>query len=157
MADINTTQPIRFEAGGILRIYDGASIDVTLINREKGTLRMKPGGYEPIHHQDRGVEQRALEGDERRSSIEGVCKLTKTHANDITSLSQTRDTAVGQMKEFSVDVSIPDYKGAATGTKYTFTNCEFPEPVEIIDGGASYDTVRWMLSSRNPHVTKAAY
>lgn len=157
MADINTTQAIRFEAGGILRIYDGASIDVTLINREKGSMVIRPGGYEPVKYQDRGVNQVPLEGDERESVFEIAAKLTKKHTNDLVDLSQTRNTAAGLMKQWSVDISIPDYKGASTGTKATLTECHFSTPVEIQDGGAGTDTVRVQLVSNNPHITWVAY
>lgn len=155
MADINATQAIRFEAGGILRIYDGASIDVTVINREKSTLVIRPGGYEPVTYQDRGVNQVPLEGDERESVLEFAAKLVKKHTNDLMDLSQTRGT--GLFKMWSADISIPDYKGASTGTKATLSECYFPVPAEVVEGGARYDTVRIQLASNNPHITWAAY
>lgn len=156
MADINATQPIRFNAGGIFRIYDGASIDVTLINRESGTLEIEEGKYEDLSYQDRGVNQTSLEGDEIPSMIRIQCKLVKTHTNSLRALAAARNTSAGKFTEYSIDISIPDYKGAATGTKYTFTGCYFPKTPRVREG-TRFDINEVEIVSRNPLATVAAY
>ena len=54
--------------------------------------------------------------------LEFAAKLVKKHTNDLVDLSQTRNTSAGLMKQWSLDISIPDYKGASTGTKATISN-----------------------------------
>lgn len=156
MPDINATQPIRFEAGGIFRIYDGASLDVTVINREKGTLEIEQGAYEILDYQDRGVNQPSLEGDEQPSTVRLRVKTVKRHTNDLMQLGQARDTATGLKKRYNVDISVPDFKGAATGTKYTFTGVSFVRPPRIVEG-TRFDLAEIELVSTNPQATYAAY
>ena len=145
---VNNGQPIRFEAGGIFSINDGTN-DYEFNNREKGSLRIKFAGYEPLEWQEKGVNKIPLEGDEQVAEVELELKLSNPEAsNSLPALVRKRNTLSSQGLTFvypTAKIDIPDYRGGTTGMRIALTNAWFvPDSFEI-QAGVQFDTVRFRM------------
>jgi hypothetical protein len=163
MADVNVNllQPVRFEAGGELRLADAGTGDVYIVrNKNVGTLRMRLVGYDPLKWQENGVNQVPIEGDQQSASeIEFEMKLSKRDALGIFDLAQKRNTSSNQGLSyvFTVTVKIPNYRGASAGQQFVFANAYFmPDSIEV-EAGERFDTVRFRMESTTIGVVGATY
>lgn len=148
----NTAQPIRFEAGGILRLVDGASSYV-FAALEPGSLEIDAGGYEPLNYTDRGEQQAPLEGDERLTTVKVRAKLTRgTGAGELVTLSSARDATAGLMKIYQLEIEIPHFKGASAKQKMVLANTYFTKPA-MVKASERYDTVELEMQSTEPNPT----
>jgi hypothetical protein len=152
---INTAQPLRLEQGGRLRIIDGATT-YEVQNRDKGTVQLADGWYEPLRYNNKGEMQVPVEGDEQPSTLRAVVKLTSFDASQLLTVAQQRDTSTGKLKTYSLEIDWPDYKGASTGHKATIANAYFIRPVQIQEG-QEFDTVTIEMESSEPKWTLAGY
>jgi len=154
MADVNvnTNTPIRFEAGGILRINDGTN-DYTVINRENGSITIKEGGYEALEYNDRGTPATPVEGDAMPTTIEFSMKLSRfSGTGEVMTLSQLRDTTTGLKRLFTLSWDVPLVKGGTTKEKGSIASCWFDGQPEIKQGD-KFDTVNVKFKSKTPLVT----
>jgi len=153
---INTGQPLRLEQGGLLKLIDGATDPYEIQNREKGTVQLEDGWYEPLRYNNKGQMQVPVEGDERPSTFRATLMLTSTAAGQLLVVSQGRNTAAGLLKVYILEVHWPAYKGATTGHKATIANAYFLKPVQIQEG-QEFDTVTIEMESSEPKWTLATY
>jgi hypothetical protein len=155
---LNNVQPIRFEAGGVFRISDG-STDYALRNREKGTLRIRAGTYEPLDWQELGVNKVPLEGDEQMTEIEIECKASKNEATSIYTLLVKRNTVSNQglVYTYTVAIDVPDYRGATTGSRFTFASTYVvPDGIEY-QAGERFDILRMRFRSCSKFAAPTTY
>lgn len=150
MADTNTNllQPMRFEAGGVFRITDGAT-DYALRNRQKGSVNLKWATYEPLPWQENGINQVPLEGDNQVPEVEVTIKLSKDDATDIMTLMAKRNTSSlqGLVYAYTVVIQIPYYRGATTGRKFTLTSAYFMPGETAYQAGTDFDTLKFKMGA----------
>lgn len=148
---INTAQPLRLEQGGLFRLVDiaDASAAYEVQNREKGTVQLKDGWYQPLRYTNKGEMQVPVEGDEQPSTLRATLKLTSMEADELLTISQQRNTADGKLRRFTVELQWPEYKGGAVLWSAILTNACFISPVEITEG-QEFDTVTLEMESSEP-------
>ena len=152
--DINASTPLRFENGGRLIVWDTAgSVDYTVIHIDAGAITHSPGGTEGIHVMDRArFTGDVLAGDARLSSLSFNVSLTKEGVTvpsvELRALLQPPD-ASGKKALFKIDIEIPDERGGATGTRFTYNNCWLsdPESFSAAGEGQTKDSVEFTLAS----------
>lgn len=140
VVDINAGNPLRFENGGKVRIFNsGGSQDYNIFLIEAGTLQIDDAHTEGIPVSDRAVlSEVVVDGDERPSMIRLSCKATKlglTNATELLAL--IRPAAASGLKTlYKIEIDIYDSRGGSTGTRITATKCWVPDPVNYRAGGA---------------------
>lgn len=141
MADttINNGSPLRFEAGGVFRLTDGAT-DYAIVNRDRGTLQIEEGGYEVLRYRDRDANKLPLRGGEEPTKIKLTMKLTSLNTADIVALSKKKESAKNLMYSFAVAIEWPDTDATATIHKRSFASAYFVKPA-MVKEGADFDTV----------------
>ena len=142
MPTINDGQPLRLEQGGKLRLEDMDDADAAYeaVNRDKGTVQLEDGWFEPLRYNDRGQMQVPLEGDERPSTFRATLKLTSADADELLTLAQ-QIGATGLMRKWRVQVVWPRWKGETTNPHTaTIENAYFLKPVQVTEG-QEFDTV----------------
>lgn len=140
---VNDTQPIRFEAGGIIRLNDGVD-DLIIRNKEKGTLRIQNSSYDVLAWQENGANQVPLEGDQQTPRVEIVVKASKNDTDDLWAkiIRRRRASANGLVFVFTAQIDVPDFAGATTGRRFPFTNAYvMPQDCEY-QSGTEFDTTR---------------
>lgn len=108
---------VRFESGGILTFTDGSDT-LTVKNIVPGSLSFDPPmPQEGLDYSDRGVQQAAVQGDDGLGSLTFRTRGTKFFArNLINLLTVSNPASVNTMREWTVTIKNPDYRGATTGT-----------------------------------------
>lgn len=146
MANINSNV-IRFEAGGILELVDGATTH-TILNLWPGTIRYTMPFVQPLPRTDRSVQQQPLEGDKQLAEIEFELYLTKDTTNQIVDLADDRTSPASNLvKEYTVNVKYAESQGASTGTVRAFSNAFFREAPQV-QHGTDYDKVTIRMYAR---------
>jgi hypothetical protein len=149
MAEVSTNSTIlKFHTnGGTLQISDGTD-NYTINNLEPGQLRVGDGMHQVHTHKDYGVHQHPLIGDEELSPISFVARLATIKAASGKTLLEVLRTAgaSGLVKEFTVVLRIPDYRGATTGQTVTYANTHVVPPIEI---ASEADGVQFAMMSVN--------
>ena len=142
---VNNTQPLRFEANGVLRFNDGVD-DLIVRNKEKGTLRIRFAQREVLRWQENGTNQVPLRGDEQTPRVEIDVKLSRDDgANDIFTriVRKAPSPETGLVFVFAtVQIDVPNFAGASTGSRFSFVNAYIvPDQCEI-SSGMEFDTLR---------------
>ena len=136
----------RIEAGAILTFNDGTTT-WTFTSIEPGTLRWKPGFYEPLNFTERGVQQFPYEGDGQITEFELDVKYAGAQAaNDVGLFLLARDTTTGLMKSWTIVLKNPSVKGGATGEQITFATCYLAEGPEF-KAGTKFDMLSVKMKS----------
>jgi hypothetical protein len=143
---INVLQPMRFEAGGIFRIQDGAT-DYAVRNLEQTGLRIKFAGREALTWIERGQQKTPLEGNEQLAEIELEMKVSKKEATGLFELLFKRNTVANQglVYVYTVQIDTPYYDGSATGHRYPFTGVWVDKDSVEQQQGADFDTIRFRM------------
>lgn len=164
MADTNINQGnfLRFENGGIARITPSGGSDYAVAKILPGSLSMEFGYTEGVTIMDRGsLSTTVLDGDERPSKISFTARLTKlgmTAANEL--LSVLNPAASGGVKVlFRLQIDVPDAKGGAAGTRYSFASCFLVSPPKYKAGGSGNnpDEISFEIESRVAAPTISTY
>jgi hypothetical protein len=128
---INVLQPMRFEAGGIFRIQDGAT-DYAVRNREAGSLRIRMAGRQALTWQELGQNKVPLLGNEQLAEIELEVKVSKKEAT-------------GLFEILLGDPGTAYYDGSATGHRLAFTNAWVDKESVEFQEGTEFDTLRFRM------------
>lgn len=134
---VNNTQPIRFEADGVIRLNDGTD-DLIIRNKDKGTLRFRNSGNDVLRWQENGENKVPLMGDQQICGFTITVKMSKDDANDIWTrvVRKVPSPATGLVFVFPTgQIDVPDYKAATTGRRFPMTNVYvLPEQCEWSSG-----------------------
>lgn len=115
---ISTIHPsvVRFESGGLLVFSDGTDV-LTIANVVPGSLSFEPPmPQQGLDYSDRGVQQARLQGDDGLGSLSFRTRGTKYFTKNLTEVLSAANTTANTMKEWTVTIKVPDYRGATTGT-----------------------------------------
>lgn len=155
MATYDTNTGVRrIEAGAVITFGDGSDV-YTLKLLEPGTYEEEIGFYEPLNFTDRGEQQFPLEGDERPSRVRLSAKYTGLHdAKDLGKVLRARADN-GKMKSWTIAISEPDYKGAVTGQKKTWSNCYITSL--RVRAGTQWDLIEVEFGSIEPEPATETY
>lgn len=145
MANVNNTV-IRFEAGGILELVDGATTH-TILNLSPGSIRYTLPFVAPLPRTDRSVQQQPLEGDKQLGEVEFEVYLTKDTTTQLVDLVDDRASASNLVKEYTVNLKYPNHQTDTTGTIRALSNAFFVEAPQV-QHGADYDKVRFRMNYR---------
>lgn len=147
MANVNTNV-IRFEAGGILELVDGATTH-TILNLAPGSISYTMPFVQPLPRTDRSVQQQPLEGDKQLGEVSFEVYLTKDTTNQLVDMVDDRiSPASNLVKEYTVNLKYPDHQTASTGTIRACSNAFFAEPPKV-QHGADYDKVTFRMNFRS--------
>lgn len=142
---INVLQPMRFEAGGIFRIQDGAT-DYAVRNREAGSLRIRMAGRQALTWQELGQNKVPLLGNEQLAELELEVKVSKKEATGLFEiLLGDPSPATGLVKVYTLQIDTPYYEGSATGHRLAFTNAWVDKESVELQEGTEFDTLRFRM------------
>lgn len=147
MGSVNSNV-IRFEAGGILELVDGATTH-TILNLSPGSISYSTPFVQPLPRTDRSVQQQPLEGDKSLGEISFEVYLTKDTTNQLVDMADDRTTVASNLvKEYTVNIKYADHQTATTGTIRACSNAFFAESPKV-QHGADYDKVTFRMNFRS--------
>ena len=139
MSSTNINTAIRrFEAGGILRLYDGGSNDLAIKNMMPGTLQFKPPIRAKLPYVDRDVQQAPVEGADTIGEVMLEIRAGAYDATSLQSLIMANGTTTAKL--WSMDISIPTYRGEASPQKLTLSNVYLDE-APAYKAGTDFDVI----------------
>jgi len=156
MADINTGKITRFEDGSSFTITPAGGAALVLKNIVGGTFGFTPPVRETLEPDiDRGeLLDDVREGDEQPGTLDVDTKATADQGSTEFFELLTAASADGYVPNMEIVIDVPDFTGAATGVRWTFTKAVRREAPSFTSG-EHHDTIigRWLFTSH----TKAAY
>lgn len=151
-----STNVVRIHAGGTINISDGTD-DFDIVLYEAGSLSETVGEKEKHEFTDRGVAQQPVEGDDQMSEFEVAFKhASDAVADEVINAKLLQASTDGKAVEFTVIINRPDYRGATTGLRHTYTQAHIPSG-GVQMGGSPFEMVRVRFRSRNNKPTIARY
>lgn len=145
----------RWENGGVLKIGGTAVSNVV-----PGTLRWRRIPREVVSVMDRGDFSARIPGDKRPQEIEfetWATTLSEASSDLIDTLLPAYSS--GQLADITIVIERPDYDGASTGKRWTFSKCVLVDGLEdqTAGSGQGADTRRFRIMSYEGPVDSTAY
>lgn len=152
MADINAGTPTRLVHAKVTLGGD------TILNKVDGEIGWSPGWYQGITDKHLGILATAMrQGDEMPCSGRLLLKgVPYAASNDLYTKLKTAP-ANGLLSNLAIVIDLPDYPGATTGTRITFTYCSMcMNGLLNVRGGAEYDSweISFVDNEREPTVAR---
>lgn len=141
--------PIRFEGAGIFRIIDGATSYVPAYYFE-GSLSVTPGMQDKIQVNDRETLPAPLLGKKNTTRLKAKFRMGQHDSTGLQALlsNQVKASPDAYVKEFTVQIDIPNYIGASAGKRLPLTLCSVVPGSIQYQAGTEYDTIEFEMDSR---------
>lgn len=151
MADtVINNAPIRFGTGGVLRIIDGAT-SYTPNYLKEGSIRVTVGMQNKHQVNDRENLPAPIAGAKNLSRVAFRVRCGQLDATGLMAIlsNQIKASPDAYIKEFTVQLDIPNYQGASAGKRLPFTNCAVVPGSLQWEEGTEYDEIAWEMDSRD--------
>lgn len=136
----------RFEGGGVITIGNGTDV-FTVQNIVPGSTRRVLPMETPLEGVDRDTQVQPYRGPDQLGEFELTIFGGQDTTDQLMSVLMAVPASSNQVKEFTVTVKIPDYRGASTGESFVTANAYLAGRPER-QGGAEFDTCKFSMKFR---------